>query len=59
MEVIQIDLPNPVCSMVNMGGATFEVVFQDTDGHLEPLPGGEGNIKSSFCEFTARGTGLG
>lgn len=59
MEMIQIDLPNLVCSMVDMGSATFEVVCKDTDEHLEQLPGGGGNMKSSYCEFTTRGTGLG
>lgn len=52
MEMIQIDLPNLVCGMVNMGSATFEVAFKDTDEHLEQMPGGKGNIKSSFCGFT-------
>lgn len=58
MEMMQIDLPNLVCSMVNTGNATFEVVFKDTNECLEQLPGGEGNIKSSFSEFTTPGTGL-
>lgn len=52
MEMIQTDLPNLVCRMVNTGSATFEVVSKDTAECLEQLPGGEGNIKSSFCEFT-------
>lgn len=59
MEMIQIDFPNLVCSMVNMGSAAFEVVVKDTDEHLEQLPGGERNMKSLFCEFTTWGTGLG
>lgn len=39
-------------SMDGGGRATFELVFKDTDECLEQLPGGEGNIKSSFFEFT-------
>lgn len=59
MEMIQIDMPNLVCSMGDMGSATFEVVFKDSDERLEQLLGGEGNIKSSFCGFTTRGPDLG
>ena len=37
IEMVQIDLPSLVWSLVNMESATFEVVFKDIDEHLEQL----------------------
>lgn len=49
MEMMWVDLFSLVWSLVNTESATLEVVFQDSDEHLEQLWGGEGNVKSLFC----------